>query len=754
MARKKTGGGAKVPAAVDPAAMGLRAEVLEQPITETLETNYMPYAMSVIVSRAIPEIDGFKPSHRKLLYTMYQMKLLSGPRTKSANVVGQTMKLNPHGDAAIYDTMVRLSRGYGALLHPLVDSKGNFGKVYSRDMAWAASRYTEVRLDPICAELFRDIDQDAVDFVDNYDGKMKEPALLPTTFPNVLVSANQGIAVGMASNLCGFNLGEVCDATIAYLKDPECDLMETLKAPDLPTGGQLLYDQAALSDIYRTGRGSFKVRSKWRYVKEENLIEVYEIPYSTTIEAIKEKIIELVKTGKTREISDVRDESDLSGLKLTIDLKRGTDPDKLMAKLFRSTPLLDSQSCNFNILIAGMPRVMGVREILEEWTAWRMDSVRRRTYFTMNRKKEKLHLLLGLRRILLDIDRAIQIIRDTEEDAEVVPNLMIGFGIDQTQAEYVADIRLRNINKEYILRRTQEVDELQAEIADLEDLVSSPKRIKKQITQELTQVKKKYAVPRHTEIVYDHQTQTEADPEDETPDYPVHLFLSREGYLKKITPQSLRMASDQKYKDGDGPFLQWEANNRDELLVFTDRQQCYKTRLSDFDDAKASVLGDYLPTKLAMDQEERPLWACIPGDYSGNLLFFFDNGKVARVELSAYQTQTRRKKLTGAYSDKAPLVTAFLVREDFEAAVYTTEGRCMVFHTSALNPKTTRTTQGVNIMTLKPKYRVEKVLPLDQTAIVNPSRYRARSLPVNGALLKEEDRGETQLSLLDIGSAK
>ena len=747
MARKKTGGGAKKPAVVDPAAMGLRAEVLEQPITETLETNYMPYAMSVIVSRAIPEIDGFKPSHRKLLYTMYQMKLLSGPRTKSANVVGQTMKLNPHGDAAIYDTMVRLSRGYGALLHPLVDSKGNFGKVYSRDMAWAASRYTEVRLDPICAELFRDIDQDAVDFVDNYDGKMKEPALLPTTFPNVLVSANQGIAVGMASNLCGFNLGEVCDATIAYLKDPECDLMETLKAPDLPTGGELLYDQAALSDIYRTGRGSFKVRSKWRYVKEENLIEVYEIPYSTTIEAIKEKIIELVKTGKTREISDVRDESDLSGLKLAIDLKRGTDPDKLMAKLFRSTPLLDSQSCNFNILIAGMPRVMGVREILEEWTAWRMDSVRRRTYFTMNRKKEKLHLLLGLRRILLDIDRAIQIIRDTEEDAEVVPNLMIGFGIDQTQAEYVADIRLRNINKEYILRRTQEVDELQAEIADLEDLVSSPKRIKQQITQELTEVKKKYATPRRTEIVYDHQSQTEAAPEDETPDYPVHLFLSREGYLKKITPQSLRMASDQKYKDGDGPFLQWEANNRDELLVFTDRQQCYKTRLSDFDDTKASVLGDYLPTKLAMDQEERPLWACIPGDYSGNLLFFFDNGKVARVELSAYQTQTRRKKLTGAYSDKAPLVTAFLVREDFEAAVYTTEGRCMIFHTSALNPKTTRTTQGVNIMTLKPKYRVEKVLPLDQTSIVNLARYRARSLPVNGALLKEEDRGETQMTL-------
>ena len=746
MAKKKTEE-KEIRHAGDPNVMGLRGAVVEQPITATLDENYMPYAMSVIVSRAIPEIDGFKPSHRKLLYTMYKMGLLTGSRTKSANIVGQTMRLNPHGDQAIYETMVRLAKGNESLLHPFVDSKGNFGKVYSRDMAYAASRYTEAKLAPICAELFRDLDCDAVDFVDNYDNTTKEPALLPTTYPNVLVSANQGIAVGMASNLCGFNLGEVCDATIAYLKDPECDLMETLKAPDLPTGGELLYDQAALSDIYRTGRGSFKIRSKWRYIKEENLIEVYEIPYSTTIEAIKEKIIELVKTGKTREISDVRDESDLSGLKLTIDLKRGTDPDKLMAKLFRSTPLLDSQSCNFNILIAGMPRVMGVREILEEWTAWRMDSVRRRTYFTMNRKKEKLHLLLGLRRILLDIDRAIQIIRDTEEDAEVVPNLMIGFGIDQTQAEYVADIRLRNINKEYILRRTQEVDELQAEIADLEDLVSSPKRIKKQITQELTEVKKKYATPRRTEIVYDHQSQTEAAPEDETPDYPVHLFLSQEGYLKKITPQSLRMASDQKYKDGDGPFLQWEANNRDELLVFTDRQQCYKTRLSDFDDTKASVLGDYLPTKLAMDQEERPLWACIPGDYSGNLLFFFDNGKVARVELSAYQTQTRRKKLTGAYSDKAPLVTAFLVREDFEAAVYTTEGRCMIFHTSALNPKTTRTTQGVNIMTLKPKYRVEKVLPLDQTSIVNLARYRARSLPVNGALLKEEDRGETQMTL-------
>ena len=732
----------------DPNVMGLRAEVLEQPITRTLEINYMPYAMSVIISRAIPEIDGFKPSHRKLLYTMYQMKLLGGGRTKSANIVGQTMKLNPHGDGPIYDTMVRLSRGYGALLHPLVDSKGNFGKVYSRDMAWAASRYTEARLDPICAELFRDIDQDTVDFVDNYDGKLKEPSLLPTTFPNVLVSANKGIAVGMASDLCGFNLGEVCDTTIAFLKNPDHDMMTTLKAPDLPTGGELLYDGATLADIYRTGRGSFKVRARWRYVKAENLIEVYEIPYSTTSEAIMDKVTELVKLGKVKEIADMRDETDLSGLKLTIDLKRGTDPEKLMAKLFKLTPLLDSQSCNFNILIAGMPRVMGVREILEEWTAWRMESVRRRVYFSMNKKKEKLHLLKGLRRILLDIDRAIQIIRDTEEDAEVIPNLMIGFGIDQIQAEYVADIRLRNINKEYILKRTQEVDTLEDEIADLEDIVNSPKRIRKIIVDELTEVKKKYAQPRRTQIVYDHMDEPVMTVEDETPDYPVHLFFSQEGYLKKITPQSLRMASDQKYKEGDGPLLQWEANNRDELLVFTDKQQCYKTRLADFDDTKASALGDYLPSKLAMDPEEKALWACIPGDYSGHLLFFFENGKAARVELSAYQTQTRRKKLTGAYSDKSPLASAFLLREDFEAAVVSSEGRCLMFHTASLNPKATRNTQGVNIMTLKPKYRVEKVLPLDRTHIQNAARYRARSLPIAGALLKEEDRGEEQMTLL------
>ena len=733
----------------NPNVMGLHAQVVEQPITQTLELNYMPYAMSVIVSRAIPEIDGFKPSHRKLLYTMYQMKLLSGPRTKSANVVGATMKLNPHGDAAIYDTMVRLSRGYGALLHPLVDSKGNFGKVYSRDMAWAASRYTEVRLDPICQELFRDIDQDAVDFVPNYDGKLQEPTLLPTTFPNVLVAANQGIAVGMASNLCGFNLGEVCEAAIARMKNPEADLLSILKAPDFSTGGQLLYDQKALEDIYRTGRGSVKLRAKWNYSKSENLIEVTEIPYSTTVEAIIDKVAELIKGGKIREISDMRDETGLDGLKIAIDLKRGTDPEKLMNKLFSLTPLQDTFSCNFNILIAGMPRVMGVGEILDEWTAWRMDSVRRRTYYICKKKEDKLHLLRGLKQILLDIDKAIAIIRETEEEAEVVPNLMIGFGIDQIQAEYVADIRLRNINQEYILKRVEEVSSLEEEIADLKDLMNSPKRIQKVIIGELQQVKKKYDTPRRTEIIYEYENLTaEKAAAQEAPDYPVHVFLSQEGYFKKITPQSLRMSGEQKYKEGDGPFLHWEGSNRDELLVFTDHQQCYKTRLSDFDDTKASVLGDYLPTKLGMDGEEKVVWACDPGDYSAHLLFFFENGKAARVELNAYQTQTRRKKLTGAYSDKSPLVSALVLSEDTEMAVCSTEGRCVVFHTASLTPKSTRSTQGVNIMTLKPKYKVAWAKPLSQTTIVNTPRYRARSLPIAGALLKEEDRGETQLSLL------
>ena len=730
----------------NPNVMGLRPEVLEQPITETLEINYMPYAMSVIVSRAIPEIDGFKPSHRKLLYTMYQMHLLGGQRTKSANVVGATMKLNPHGDAAIYETMVRLSRGYGALLHPPVDSKGNFGKVYSRDMAFAASRYTEVRLDPICAEFFKDIDKDTVDFVDNYDGRMKEPTLLPTTFPNVLVSANQGIAVGMASNLCGFSLGEVCDAAIARMKDPNADLLSILKAPDFPTGGQLLYNESELRQVYNTGRGSFKVRAKWRYLKSENIIEVYEIPYTTTVEAIMDKVAELIKTGKIREIADMRDETDLSGLKLAIDLKRGTDPDKLMQKLFRSTPLQDSASCNFNILIAGIPRVMGVGEILEEWTAWRLECVRRRAFFDMKKKEEKLHLLQGLAKILLDIDKAIRIIRETESDAEVVPNLMVGFGIDQVQAEFVAEIKLRNINKEYILRRTQEVEQLAREIEDLRDIVARPARRKKIIAAELQAVKKKYALPRHTEILYDVAEETE-EPEEPAPDYPVNVFLSREGYFKKITPQSLRMSSEQKYKEGDGPYLQWEASNRDEIMVFTDKQQCYKTYLSEFADTKASVLGTFLPTALGMDEGESVLWACLPGDYSGSLLFFFANGKAARVELNKYQTVTRRKKLTGAYSDKSPLKAAFLLREEQELAVISTEGRCLIFHTSALLPKSTRSTQGVAVMTLKPKYQLDRALPLEETLIQNKARYRAKNLPIAGALLRPEDRGEEQITL-------
>ena len=730
----------------NPNVMGLRPEVLEQPITETLEINYMPYAMSVIVSRAIPEIDGFKPSHRKLRYTMYQMHLLGGQRTKSANVVGATMKLNPHGDAAIYETMVRLSRGYGALLHPPVDSKGNFGKVYSRDMAFAASRYTEVRLDPICAEFFKDIDKDTVDFVDNYDGRMKEPTLLPTTFPNVLVSANQGIAVGMASNLCGFSLGEVCDAAIARMKDPNADLLSILKAPDFPTGGQLLYNESELRQIYDTGRGSFKVRAKWRYLKSENIIEVYEIPYTTTVEAIMDKVAELIKTGKIKEIADMRDETDLSGLKLAIDLKRGTDPDKLMQKLFRSTPLQDSASCNFNILIAGIPRVMGVGEILEEWTAWRLECVRRRAFFDMKKKEEKLHLLQGLAKILLDIDKAIRIIRETESDAEVVPNLMVGFGIDQVQAEFVAEIKLRNINKEYILRRTQEVEQLAREIEDLRDIVARPARRKKIIAAELQAVKKKYALPRHTEILYDVAEEAE-EPEEQAPDYPVNVFLSREGYFKKITPQSLRMSGEQKYKEGDGPYLQWEASNRDEIMDFTDRQQCYKTYLSEFADTKASVLGTFLPTALGMDEGESVLWACLPGDYSGSLLFFFANGKAARVELNKYQTVTRRKKLTGAYSDKSPLKAAFLLREEQELAVISTEGRCLVFHTSALLPKSTRSTQGVAVMTLKPKYQLDRALPLEETLIQNKARYRAKNLPIAGALLRPEDRGEEQITL-------
>ena len=732
----------------NPNVLGLRADVVEQRITDTLETNYMPYAMSVIVSRAIPEIDGFKPSHRKLLYTMYKMGLLNGARTKSANIVGQTMRLNPHGDAAIYDTMVRLSKGYGALLHPFVDSKGNFGKVYSRDMAWAASRYTEAKLSAICAELFRDIDSDTVDFIDNYDNTMKEPALLPTTFPNILVSANQGIAVGMASQLCGFNLGEVCDTTIAYLKNPDCDLTETLLAPDFPTGGEVICDVDALREIYSTGRGGVKVRARWRYDKKENLIEVYEIPYTTTTEAIMDKVAELIKAGKVREITDMRDETDLNGLKLTIDLKRGTDPDKLMQKLMKSTTLQDTMSCNFNVLIAGMPRVMGVRELLDEWCAWRTECVRRRVYFVMSKKKDKLHLLKGLKRILLDIDKAIKIIRETEAEADVVPNLMIGFGIDQVQAEYVAEIKLRNINKEYILKRVEETSALQDEIEDLEDILARPARVKKIIVAELEDVRKKYAEPRRTGIVYGHEVE-EYTEETTVDDYAVSVFLSREGYFKKITPASLRMNAEQKYKEGDALAQSFETSNAAEMMFFTDRCQVYKSRLSDFDDTKASALGDYLPARLGMDEGESVVYMVLPGDYRGWMLFFFENGKAAKVELSAYRTTSNRRKLTGAYSDKSPLRTALCLREDCELAVYSTEPRVLVFSTALLGSKTTRATQGVAVLTLKKKFTLDYACPAEATGIANLARYRARSLPAVGALLKAEDSDEKQISLMD-----
>ena len=744
MARKKSTESSKH--TMNPNVEGLHAEILEQPICDTLELNYMPYAMSVIVSRAIPEIDGFKPSHRKLLYTMYKMGLLNGGRTKSANIVGQTMRLNPHGDAAIYETMVRLARGYEALLHPFVDSKGNFGKVYSRDMAYAASRYTEAKLDPICQELFRDIDADTVDFIDNYDNSMLEPTLLPTTFPNVLVSANMGIAVGMASNICGFNLREVCQTAIARIKNPECDLLETLPAPDFPTGGEILYDPKEMRQIYETGRGSFRVRAKWRYVKEGNLIEIYEIPYTTATEPIIDKVSELIKAGKIREIADMRDETDLNGLKLTIDLKRGVDPDKLMQKLFRSTPLMDSFSCNFNILIEGMPKVLGVGEILEEWTAWRSQCVRRRVYFQLQKKKDKLHLLQGLGKILLDIDKAIAIIRETEQEQDVVPNLMSGFGIDEIQAEYVAEIKLRNINKEYILKRIQETASLEAEIEDLQKTLDSEARIRKLIVSELEQVSKKFGTDRKTTLIHESDVPA-ADEEDETPDYPVHLFLSREGYFKKITPQSLRMSGEQKFKEGDGLLAAYETTNRAELLVFTDKCQVYKAKCAEFEDSKASVLGDYLPAKLSMDEGETVVAVCLPGDYSGNILFVYENGKVAKIAASSYDTKTNRRRLTGAYCDKSPLKAVRMLTEEEELVLYSTEGRALVFSTEQLAPKTTRSSQGVAVLTLKRKHVLDRAVPLAESLIQNVSRYRTRSLPATGALLREEDTGETQISM-------
>lgn len=732
----------------NPNVMGLRAEVLEQPITQTLETNYMPYAMSVIVSRAIPEIDGFKPSHRKLLYTMFKMGLLSGGRTKSANIVGQTMRLNPHGDAAIYETMVRLSAGYEALLTPFVDSKGNFGKVYSRDMSYAASRYTEAKLSAICAEVFKDIDKDNVDFVDNYDGSMKEPALLPTAFPNVLVSANSGIAVGMASQICGFNLNEVCATAAAYIRDPEADIIETLPAPDFPTGGEIIYDRREMEEIYRTGRGSVKLRAKWRHLEKENIIEIYEIPYTTTAEAIIDKVAELIKSGKIREINDMRDETDLGGLRLAIDLKRGVDPEKLMQKLYRMTTLQDSFPCNFNILVAGNPRVMGVREILDEWTAWRMDCIRRRIFFELNKKQEKLHLLKGLEKILLDIDKAIEIIRNTELEADVVPNLMMGFGIDKVQAEYVAEIKLRNINREYILKRTAETESLEDEIEELEATLNNRRRIKNIIIRELDEINKKYPMPRKTTLVYASEVE-EYTEEQQVEDYPVTLFLSREGYFKKITAQSLRMSGEQKYKEGDGLNISFESSNRRELLFLTDRQQIYKSRVSDFDDCKASVLGVYLAAKLGMDEGESVITMIDPADYKANLLLAFENGKVARVELSAYETKTNRRKLVNAYSDKSPLVSVLVISEEVDVACYSSDDRALIFNSSLLQPKSSRTTQGVGVMALKARRTLTRAVTLDAAGIKNVARYRVRSLPAAGALLKPDDREEQQLSLLE-----
>ncbi len=726
--------------------MGLHGSTTEQPISETLEINYMPYAMSVIVSRAIPEIDGFKPSHRKLLYTMYKMGLLTGGRTKSANIVGQTMRLNPHGDAAIYETMVRLARGNETLLHPFVDSKGNFGKVYSRDMAYAASRYTEAKLEGFCAELFRDIDSDTVDMVDNYDATMKEPALLPTTFPNVLVSANQGIAVGMASNICSFNLREICETTIALMKNPDHDILETLPGPDFSTGGELLFDEAVTREIYSTGRGSFKLRAKWHYVKSGNLIEITEIPYTTATEVIMDKVAELIKAGKIKEIADMRDETDLGGLKLTIDLKRGADPDKLMQKLYRMTTLQDSFACNFNILIAGMPKVMGVGEILEEWVAWRTDCVKRRLYFQIRKKEDRLHLLMGLERILLDIDKAIAIIRETELESEVVPNLMIGFGIDEIQANYVAEIKLRNINKEYILRQTKAISELEKEIAELQATLNSNRKLQNVIISELKQVAQKYGQPRKTEILYDLAQEEDEDEEELIPDYPVTIFVSKEGYFKKITAQSLRMSGEQKFKEGDSLSFTFESTNREELLVFTDQFQCYKTRLSDFEDGKASQLGEYLPQKLGMDPGEAVVQVVPAGDYSGTLLFCFENGKVARVPVSAYETKTNRKKLTGAYSDKSPLVAVLTPAQDGQIAMYSSDGRCLIFSVAQLLPKATRNTQGVAVMSLKKKAVLRAAAELEQCGIVNQSRYRSKTLPAAGAILKSEDSPDKQTS--------
>lgn len=722
-------------------------EVIEQKIASTIEENYMPYAMSVIMSRAIPEIDGFKPSHRKLLYTMYKMGLLTGNRTKSANIVGATMKLNPHGDSAIYDTMVRLSRGYEALLHPYIDSKGNFGKFYSRDMAWAASRYTEAKLDPICNELFRDIDKDTVDFVDNYDNTMKEPSLLPASYPSVLVNANTGIAVGMASNICSFNLKEVCETTAALIRDKDHDIMSTLPAPDFIGGGQIVYDEETIRKIYETGRGGIKVRAKYEYDKKNNCIDVFAIPPSTSCEVIIEKIIDLVKQGKVKEVSDIRDETGIDGLKITIDLKRGTDPEKLMLKLFKLTTLQDTFSCNFNILIAGVPKVMGVREILNEWIAFRIECIRRRTYFDLKKKQDKLHLLKGLKTILLDIDKAVKIVRETEEESEVVPNLMIGFGIDEIQAEYVAEIKLRHLNKEYILKRIEDIENLEEEIADLQAILASKQRVKTIIVKELKNVADKYGKPRKS-ILLHNVAESEESFVEEVPDYPVNLFFSKEGYFKKITPQSLRMSGEQKLKDGDVMIQHFESTNSAELLFFTNQCQVYKAKASDFADTKASVLGEYIAAKLQMDENEVPVKMIVTKDYKGILVFGFENGKIAKVPLEAYYTKTNRKKLVNAYSDKSPLTDVIFIEEDKEVMLKSSGGRVLLVHTGAINLKTSKNTQGVAVMRMKKGQYLESLEIYPEDLFSKPTRYRTKTFPALGAFLTEEDSGNEQLTIL------
>lgn len=721
-------------------------EVVEQHITDTLEVNYMPYAMSVIMSRAIPEIDGFKPSHRKLLYTMYKMGLLQGGTIKSANIVGRTMQLNPHGDAAIYETMIRLARGNESLLHPYVESKGNFGKSYSKNMQYAASRYTEAKLAPISAELFRDIDKDTVDFVPNYDNTMTEPTLLPVTFPSVLVNANMGIAVGMASNICSFNLKEICDTTVALIKDPDADITETLKAPDFIGGGQILYDEDKMNEIFRTGRGSFKIRAKYSYDKKNNCIDIYEIPATTTTEAIIDKIVELAKGGKAKEISDIRDETDKNGLKITIDLKRGTDADKLMKKLYKMTPLEDSFGCNFNVLIAGTPRVLGVRELLLEWIAFRTECVNRRVFFDLSKAKDRLHLLEGLQKILLDIDKAIRIIRSTDEESEVVPNLMIGFGIDKIQADYVAEIKLRHLNREYILKKTEDIEKLRAEIEDMEDILASRSRVKKIIVNELSDVVKNYDKPRRSEIIYTSDIDDESEPDEEIPNYPVTLFFTKEGYFKKITPQSLRMSGEQKLKENDEIIETVEAANNTELLFFTDKCRVYKAKAADFDDSKASVLGDYVASKLEMEPDENAVYMAVTTDYKGFMLFFFENGKLAKIDLSAYETKTNRKKLIKAYCEKFPVVNMFCVTEDKEYVMKSTSGRILLLNTGAIAVKTTKDSMGVSVMTLKKGHRVSSVKEYTDGEFVKPARYRTRTLPAAGATLSADDVGE-QLTL-------